>query len=105
MVVGKMAGSDSMTVLYGQRIYGCAFKSWKGGGLAGFLMALPLRLRKRLKFSMPSLLLSLPVRPVYSGYQAPELEHRGGEQSEPPTIQEETVCDLLLHLTATNPWG
>ena len=33
-------------------------------GSAGSLMALPLRLRKRLKFSMPSLLLSLLVRPV-----------------------------------------
>ena len=36
MVVGKMAGSDSVMVLYGHCIYGFAFKSWKGSGISRF---------------------------------------------------------------------
>lgn len=37
--------------------------------------------------------------------QPPELEDRDEEQNKPPTIKEETVSDLLLHLDCHKPMG
>lgn len=52
-------------------------------------------MRKRLRYSIPSLLQSVyPVYPV----SPCELEGRDGEQNEVPIIQEEVVGYLLQHL-------
>ena len=47
---------------------------------------------------MPSLHLSLQVRPVILRFLHSDLAALAGEQTKPPTIQEETVRDLLLQL-------
>ena len=54
---------------------------------------------------MPSLCLSLKVRPVILRFLHSDLAALSGEQTKPPTIQEETVRDLLLQLDCHKSMG
>ena len=54
---------------------------------------------------MPSLHLSLKVRPVILRFLHSDLAALSGEQTKPPTIQEETVRDLLLQLDCHKSMG
>lgn len=62
--------------------------------------------RVRLRFSMPSLLLPLVVRPVINRVFSPlSWKTWMGSRLNPPITQDETVSKLLLTQTATSPWG
>ena len=54
---------------------------------------------------MPSLHLSLKVRPVILRFLHSDLAALAWEQTKPPTIQEETVRDLLLQLDCHKSMG
>lgn len=65
---------------------------------------LSLRRRKRLRFSVPSLLLSSVLIQLSWGYAAPELEDRDEDQKKPPHNSGEN-SEQLLHLDCHKPIG
>jgi len=66
-------------------------------------------MRKRLRYSMPFLLLYLAVIQLFitvlQGTKPPELEDRDGEQNKLTITQEETLSNLLPHLDCHKSTG